>query len=142
MKKITPAITLFLITLLFVGCSTDDPNVDATVLAQVQGKWKLTQYVNDTPLILNYPDGPVMDLKADGTFTSNEEPGYSSGTYTVIKSPGTNLRLVYQKQWSAKVVYKRIDAIDATSLQTQTSINEPMADETASFEGYSWTRIP
>ena len=142
MKKIASVVGLILTTLLFIGCSVDDPNVDSAVLAQVQGKWKLTQYVNDTPLILNYPDGPVMELKADGTFTSNEEPGYSSGTYTVIKSPGTNLRLVFQKQWSAKVVYKRIDAVTATSLQTQTSIIEPMSDETASFEGYSWTRIP
>lgn len=142
MKKFSPAVGLILITLLFFGCSVDDPNVDTSVLAQVQGKWKLTQYVNDTPFILNYLDGPVMELKADGTFTSNEEPGYSSGTYTVIKSPGTNLRLVYQKQWSAKLVYKRIDAVDATSLQTQTSINKPMSDETASFEGYGWIRIP
>lgn len=142
MKKFTPALVLILITQLFIGCSANESNVDNALLAQVQGKWKLTQYVNDTPLILNYPNGPVMELKADGTFTSDEEGGYSNGTYTVLKSPGKNLRLVFLKQWSAKVVYKRIDAVDATSLQTQASINEPMSNETPSFEGYSWIRIP
>ncbi|WP_264521641.1 hypothetical protein [Flavobacterium sp. N1994] len=142
MKKITPALQLILIALLFIGCTSDEANVDNALLAQVQGKWKLTQYVNDTPFILNYPNGPVMELKADGTFTSDEEGGYSNGTYTVLKSPGKNLRLVFLKQWSAKVVYKYINSVTANNLYLQGSNPEPTPDGVSFFEGYTFTRIP
>jgi len=142
MKKFIPALGLILMTLLFAGCSNDnEENVDTVLLQQVQGKWKLTQYVNDVGDIVNYPDGPVMELKDDGTFTSNEEPEFSGGTYTVNKKPGANLRLVFSKQWDAKLVYKHIDEVTATNLHTQASSAEPRSD--GSFlEGYTWTRIP
>ncbi len=144
MKKFTPAIGLILIALLFTRCSNDnEENVDAALLAQVQGKWKLTAFHTDTPsgttAVVN---GPVMELKSDGTFTSDEENGYTGGSYTVIKTPGKNLRLIFEKEWAAKLVYKYINAVSNNTLSVQASSTEPLSDGMGFLDGYTWTRIP
>lgn len=143
MKKIAPVVGLILTTLLFIGCSVDEGNTDDVLLAQVQGKWKLTELNSDTePFVTPVVNGYVIELKSDGTFTSNEENGYSGGTYTVIKSPGKNLKLVYQKQWSSKLVYKYINNVSSENLYLQGSNTEPYSDDSAFFGGTTLTRIP
>ncbi len=145
MKKFTSAIGLFLIALLFIGCSNDtnDDNIDTELMEQVQGKWRLTEFQTDTdPISTPIANGYTMELKSDGTFTSDEVDGYTGGTYTVIKNPGKNLQLMFTKQWSAKLYYKYINSVTADHMYVQASTAEPLSDEFGYFESYTLTRIP
>jgi hypothetical protein len=144
MKKIIPTTSLILIALLFNGCSSDlTNNEDAVLFEQVQGKWKLTEYYSDDqPANTPISDGYEIEFKADKTFISNEEDGYTGGTYKVIKSPGKNLQLIFKKQWSSKLVYKYVDAIYDENMFLQSSNPDPIPDGSVPFSGYVLTRIP
>ena len=142
MKKFIPVACVILIALLFSGCTSDYNNdEDAATIAQIQGKWKLTlSYsgaVNTT--IVN---GYEIEFKADKTFISNEENGYNSGTYSVLESIPNNLRLIFQKSWEAKQVYKYITAVDDQHIYIQASTPEPTPDSPSFSAGYVLTRVP
>jgi hypothetical protein len=142
MKKTLPILIVF-ITLFLASCSQNDDNTDQVLLEQIQGKWKLTELVNDTdPFSTPVTNGYEMELLSDGTFISNEENGFTGGTYTVINSPGKNLRLIYKKEWDAKVVYKYISSVTDQNLYLQGYSTEPFSDEFAFFGADVWTRIP
>ena len=145
MIKIKSAVFVLLITILFNGCSSDfSTNDEDTVLIQkIQGKWKLTESYSDnqtttTPI----SNGYEIEFKADKTFISNEENGYSSGSYTVLKSLGNNLRLIYYKNYSAKQVYKYINAVDDQHIYLEASSPEPTPENPNFLAGYVLTRIP
>jgi hypothetical protein len=79
MKKIIAAFSILSFTFLFIGCSS---NTEADpLLEKVQGKWQLTGYyddIGDTEDAI-VEDGYVLNLKNDGTFTSDELPGFTGG---------------------------------------------------------------
>ncbi|MCF6132311.1 lipocalin family protein [Flavobacterium wongokense] len=144
MRKIIPAAGLILIALLFNGCSVDeDNNEDLATFAQIQGKWKLTEYYSDDqPVNTPIPDGYEIEFNEDKTFTSNEIDGYSGGNYRVTKEPGKNIQLTYRKQWDSQTAYKYIDAVDADHIYLQESTSEPTHDGGVNLSGYVLTRVP
>ena len=144
MRKLIPA-TLILIALIFSGCSSDlnDNNEDAALSAQILGKWKLTEYSSDDqPVNTPIANGYEIEFKADKTFISNEENGFTGGNYTILRSPGNNLMLVYKKSWEAKSVYKYINSVDTQHIYIQPSQPEPTPEGGIFFTGYVLTRIP
>lgn len=144
MKNIKSTLFLILITLLFNGCSSEIANdEDAVLIQQIQGKWKLTEsYSNDQMANTPISNGYEIEFKADRTFISNEENGYSKGTYTVQKILGKNLRLIYHKNWSAKQVYKYINSVDDQHIYLEASTQEPTLENQNFPAGYILTRIP
>jgi len=144
MRKILPVLSLVLITFIFNSCSTDlDNNEDDALIGQIQGKWKLTEsYSDDQPVNTPISNGYEIEFKSDKTFTSNEENGFTGGTYTILKSPKNNLRLVYKKNWDAKVVYKYINQVDATTINFEASNTVPTPEGTNYLSGLILTRIP
>lgn len=144
MKKILPTLSLVLITFLFNSCSTDlDNNEDAAQIQSIQGKWKLTEsYADDQPVNTPIVNGYEIEFKSDKTFTSNEENGFTGGTYTILKTPKNNLRLVYKKNWDAKVVYKYINQVNAVNINIEASNPEPTPEGTNYLSGLILTRIP
>lgn len=73
-----------LIVLLFVSCSDNNDNSETFDLTPVLGKWQYVEYLNFEPpgpyLIDN---GPIIELKSDGTFISPEVPNFPNGTFSV-----------------------------------------------------------
>lgn len=73
-----------LIVLLFVGCSDNNDNSETFDLTPILGKWQYVEYLNFEPpgpyLIDN---GPIIELKSDGTFISPEVPNFPNGTFSV-----------------------------------------------------------
>ena len=145
MKKFRPTACLIFIVLLFSGCSREltDNNEDTSLILQIQGKWKLTaSYSGNQTVTTPITNGYEIEFKADKTFISNEENGYTGGKYTVFKSPSNNLRLIYKKNWAAKQVYKYINAVDNQNIYLQAS-NPNLTPEGQTFStGYILTRIP
>ena len=143
MKKILPIISLLFVALLFNGCSTDeDKNEDTATFVQIHGKWKLTAYTDNAGTTTPIANGYVIEFNADKSFISDEENGYTGGSYRVTKEPGKNLQLIYKKQWADKAVYKYINAIYDENMFVQASSNSP-TEEGATFSGnYVLTRIP
>jgi len=82
MKKI---ITIAIVFIIAVGCSksnNEEVIINPYKLA-IQGKWQLVEDLDYNPpgtyIITN---GPIINIKEDGTFTSTESPYYSGGTYS------------------------------------------------------------
>ena len=144
MKKIKPIAYLFLIALSFSGCTSDTINDQDTVLTQqIQGKWKLTEsYSDGAPANTPINNGYQIEFKTDGTFTSDEENGFSAGSYAINKTPGNNLRLIYHKSWEGKQVYKYIDAVDDQHIYLQASSVDPTENNPIHLSGFILTRIP
>lgn len=144
MKNIKSTALLILITLLFNGCSSDitTTDEDTVLMQQILGKWKLTESYTDGQPNTPISGGYEIEFKDDKTFFSNEENGYSKGTYTIQKSLGNNLRLIYNKNWSAKQVYKYINAVDDQHIYLEASSPEPTLENPNSLDGYILTRIP
>lgn len=149
MKKKLVISLLFFTTLFFVSCSGSDDNFDSTTFKKVQGKWKLTSYFTDypfdadgNPLDLNISNGYELELKANKTFTSNEIAGFTGGTYTVIETPGSNLRLVYKNETQKLVRYKYIVNIIEDQLDVSYSEIAPINDGAIFFEFLTLTHIP
>ena len=147
-KTLTTAFLLFS-TLLFVGCSVSDDNFDSVSFQKVQGKWKLKSYFTDSPfdsdgnpLDLNISNGYELELKANKTFTSNEIAGYTEGTYTVIETPGTNLRMVYKNGTQKLVRYKYIVNTYENQLDVSYSEVTPINDEAIFYGFLTLTRVP
>lgn len=73
-----------LIVLLFVSCSDNNDNSETFDLTPILGKWQYVEYLNFEPpgpyLIDN---GPIIELKSDGTFISPEVPNFPNGTFSV-----------------------------------------------------------
>ena len=149
MKKTIASALLLFTTLLFVSCSGSDDNFDSATFQKVQGKWKLTSYFTDypfdadgNPLDLNISNGYELELKANKTFTSNEITGFTGGTYTVIETPGSNLRLVYKNGTQKLVRYKYIVNITEDYLDVSYSETAPINDGAIFFEFLTLTHIP
>jgi hypothetical protein len=115
MKKIFILPILFLALLSCSKSKNDEVVVNPNILA-IQGKW---QYVED----LDYnPPGPymitngyILEIKADGTFTSNESPAYSGGTYTF--STNDIVDFTYTSTTSANYISrKKITSFSANEL--------------------------
>lgn len=144
MKKIIPTLSLTLIALLFAGCSSDlTNNEDAALTEQVLGKWKLTaSYSDDQPANTPISNGYDIEFKEDNIFVSNEDGNFTGGTYTILNTPGKNLRLIYKKQWDAKVVYKYLNQVNDQTIYLQPSNPEPTEDGAVFFTGDVLTRVP
>lgn len=145
MKKLIPAAYLIVFTLLLSGCTSDVSNndEDTALTAQIQGKWKLTEsYSDDQPAPTPIVNGYEIEFKADKTFISNEENGYTGGTYTVLKSKPNNLMLIYHKNYQAKQVYKYLNMVDALHIDLEGSTPEPTEGNPIFLSGYILTRIP
>ncbi|HNP33750.1 MAG TPA: hypothetical protein PKN96_10700 [Flavobacterium sp.] len=144
MKKITPIVCLILVALSFNGCTSDFTYDENTALmTQLIGKWKYTEY-HDDALPANIPavDGYEIEFKADKTFTSNEVGGYNYGSYTILESQGNNLRLIYQRSWDAKKLYKYINSVDANHIYLQASSTEPTPEGQVFTSYFILTRVP
>lgn len=150
MKKTLVTTFLLLTTLLLVNCSGNDDNFDSETFQKVQGKWKLTSYFTDNiildengnPQDMTISNGYELELKADKTFTSNEIAGFTGGTYTVIESPGTNLKLVYINGTHKLVRYKYIVNINESELDVSYSEVAPINNSAVFFEFLTLTHIP
>ena len=144
MRKIKPVVYVILIMLLFSGCTSDITNDDDTVLmAQIQGKWKLTgSYSDDQLAPTPISNGYEIEFKADKTFNSNEDNIYHTGTYTILKSLGANLRLIYSESFQSTQVYKYINAVDDQHIYLQASSPNPTPAGQAFLGGFVLTRIP
>ena len=149
MKKTITSTLLLLVTLLFISCSSNDDNFDSATFQKVQGKWKLTSYFTDAPfdsdgnpLDLNISNGYEFELKPNKTFTSNEIAGFTGGTYTVLKTPGTNLRLVYKNETQTLIRYKYILYIDENQLNVSYSEISPINDQAIFYGFLIMTRVP
>jgi len=149
MKKTITSTLLLLVTLLFISCSSNDDNFDSATFQKVQGKWKLTSYFTDAPfdsdgnpLDLNISNGYELELKPNKTFTSNEIAGFTGGTYTILKTPGTNLRLVYKNETQKLIRYKYILYIDENQLDVSYSEITPINDEAIFYGFLTLTRVP
>lgn len=129
MRKFLALISLLFFLILFIACSYD--NNSSAPVEIIQGKWQLTSYTDDIgdtedPQVEN---GYVLNLKSDGTFTSNEIPGYSSGTYSIINSPGKNIKLVYKTKFSSATYYKYFNGIYGNgNMYTVTASTTPYPD--------------
>jgi hypothetical protein len=145
MKKLIPTAGLILIALVFSGCSTDfaDNNENTALIEQIQGKWKLTEsYSDDQPVNTPIGNGYEIEFKDDKTFISNEENGYTGGTYTILNTQENNIRLIYSKNWSSKLVYKHINQLTDDKMYVNASTQEPIPADEISFAGYILTRVP
>jgi hypothetical protein len=86
-------ILLILFTFIcFVSCSNDDSESKTNAIPQeLIGKWKATYAIGDVvdldqngnPIVYMVPNQYLLELKSNGTFTSNEFPNYSGGTFTL-----------------------------------------------------------
>lgn len=81
MKKITfiPILTLFLL-----NCSDNNNQLTSFDITPILGKWQYVEYLDyDPPGPYLIDNGPIIELKADGTFVSPEVPNYPNGTFSV-----------------------------------------------------------
>jgi len=115
MKKILLLPILFLV---LVSCSKSNVEEQATNtnLQAIVGKWQLVEDLDYNPpgpyVITN---GPIIDIKADGTFTSNQYPAYSGGTYSF--SSNNIIDLTYTSTTSANYILRqKIQSITANEL--------------------------
>lgn len=148
MKKILNVSIVLLAVFLFTNCSSDE-NFDEATFLRVEGKWKLTRYFTDiaedengNPIDTNISNGYELDLKSDKTFTSNEIPGFSGGTYTVVESPGPNLRLVYKNSTQKLILYKYVIDVSDDQLSISYSDVAPYRKGAIFFEGLVLTPNP
>lgn len=112
MKKII----ILAISLLFLNCSKDTSvNSSSFNVIPILGKWqyveKLDYYPPGPYLITN---GPIINLKADFTFTSNELPNYTNGTYTV--STDSIISLKYISANNSIISLKKVSSFSANEL--------------------------
>ncbi|MFY7741939.1 MAG: hypothetical protein ACOVQR_04780 [Flavobacterium sp.] len=81
MKKIIfiPILTLFLL-----NCSDNNNQLTSFDITPILGKWEYVEYLGyDPPGPYLIDNGPIIELKADGTFVSPEVPNYPNGTFSV-----------------------------------------------------------
>lgn len=82
MKKISLIIVLVALTISCSKSNNDEKALNPNIAA-IQGKWQLVENLDYNPpgpyIITN---GYILDIKADGTFTSNQSAIYPSGTYS------------------------------------------------------------
>ncbi len=115
---------------LFIGCSDSDDNNNNPLFQSLQGKWKLTIITNGDGLEdTMVENGYEVELKNDHTFTSNELPGYTGGTYSVVQSPGDNIKFVFTNGSNSTVRYKYINHTFEYTLYTQGLQEIPLSTE-------------
>lgn len=141
MKKILTVIILMAIPFLFVQCSKSDDNYNAALFQKVQGKWILTSITNNEGGATMLQNGYQLDLKSDNTFTSNELDGYSGGTYTTVKSPGENIKLIYKNASGSVIKYKYIHHVFDYGLYTQELSESPLSNESVFSNMQILTRV-
>lgn len=115
MKKIVILSVLFLIVVSCSKSSNEETTVYPNTLA-IQGKWQLVEDLDyNPPGPYTITNGPIIDIKADGTFTSNESPAYTGGTYTF--SANDIVDLTYTSTTSANYISrKKIKLLTANEL--------------------------
>ena len=80
MKKIFLPLLLFIV---LISCS-EDKKSELFDLKPILGKWQYVEtldYNPPGPYIIT--DGPIIEFKSDGSFTSNQNVNFPGGTYTV-----------------------------------------------------------
>ena len=87
MKKI---FLISILSLSFINCSDNAKEENTPItpstfdVSKIRGNWQYVEeldYNPPGPYLIT--DGPILHLKADGTFTSTQNPNYSNGLYTV-----------------------------------------------------------
>ncbi|MBN8642303.1 MAG: hypothetical protein J0L86_10875 [Flavobacteriales bacterium] len=140
MKKL---LLLFVITTLFSCSDSDEPVV---VPQEILGKWKFVEFITDyveydqDGNIIRYyiTDGFEVEFKSNGTFTSNEENGFSGGNFTVNNDVFT---MNYQNGVTILTKYRRFYSTSATELYLTPAIEMPINDETIFFDNYIMNKI-
>lgn len=118
MKNLKILLTLFTV-ICFAGCSNDDSeNKTNTIPQELIGKWKATYYEDDVidvdqngnPIIHYLSNQYTLELKSNGTFTSNEFTNFSSGTYSIINSGGTynHLKFIFTNDDGSQLINYKI----------------------------------
>lgn len=116
MKKI---IALIITAFVFASCSKDSDNNAQFNISKIAGKWQLIEILAFNP---ENPDGPnlvsngaILNLKLDGTFTSNDYVTYPGGTYSV--STDSIISLNYESvAASTEIRFKKIRNFSNTEL--------------------------
>lgn len=140
MKKL---LLLFVITTLFSCSDSDEPVV---VPQEILGKWKFVEFITDyveydqDGNIIRYyiTDGFEVEFKSNGTFTSNEENGFSGGYFTVNNDVIT---MNYQNGTTVLTKHRRFFSISATELYLTPAIEMPINDEMIFFDNYIMNKI-
>lgn len=116
MKKI---IVIIITAIVFASCSKDsDTNAQFNV-SKIAGKWQLVEILAFNP---DNPDGPnlvsngaILNLKLDGTFTSNDNVTYHGGTYSV--STDSIISLNYETfAVSSETIFQKIRNLSDSEL--------------------------
>ena len=70
--------------LVFFNCSDSNDKQTPFDITLIIGKWQYVEYLDyDPPGPYLIDNGPIIELKADGTFVSPEVPNYPNGTFKV-----------------------------------------------------------
>lgn len=140
MKKL---LLLFVLTALLSCSDSEEP---AVVPQEILGKWKFVEFITDYVeydengnIIHHYiTDGFEVEYKSDGTFTSNEENGFSGGYFTVNNDV---ISLNYQNGGTTLTKHRRYFSVTATDLYLTPAIEMPINDETIFFDNYIMNKI-
>jgi|JI6StandDraft_1071083.scaffolds.fasta_scaffold273029_2 hypothetical protein len=136
MKKIK-FISVLVTFICFAGCSNDDSeNKTNTIPQELIGKWKATYYEDDVidvdqngnPIIHYLSNQYTLELKSNGTFTSNEFTNFSGGTFTYVISGGHKnyLKFTYSNDDGSQLVnYKTFDEVNTTVMKLSPSRESP-----------------
>lgn len=136
MKNIKILLTSFTI-ICFFGCSNDDSeNKTNTIPQELIGKWKATYYEDDVinidqngnPINVTLTNQYFLELKTNGTFSSNEFSNFSGGTFTYVISGGYKnyLKFTYSNDDGSQLVnYKTFDEVNTTVMKLSPSRESP-----------------
>lgn len=140
MKKL---LLLFVLTTLFCCSDSDEP---AVVPQEILGKWKFVEFITDyveydqNGNIIHYyvTDGFEVEFKSNGTFTSNEENGFSGGYFTVNNNVIT---MNYQNGGTTLTKHRRYFSVSATELYLTPAIEMPITDDVGFYDNYIMNKI-
>jgi hypothetical protein len=140
MKKL---LLLFLVTTFFDCSDTEEPIV---VPEEILGKWKFVEFVtdyveydSDGNIIRHFiTDGFEVEFKSNGTFTSNEESGFSGGYFMVNNDV---IRMTYQNGGTTLTKNRRYFSSSAYELYLSPAIEMTITDQIYFFDHYIMNKI-
>lgn len=113
MKKI---IAIIITAIVFASCSKDNDTNAQFNVSTIAGKWQLVEFLAANPdgpsLVSN---GPILNLRLDGTFTHNSYVTHPGGTYSV--SNDSIISLNYETITApTETIFQKIRSLSDTEL--------------------------
>lgn len=136
MKKIK-FISVLVTFICLNSCSNDNSENKTIVIPQeILGKWKATYYEDDVinidqngnPINVTLTNQYFLELKTNGTFSSNEFSNFSGGTYSYVISGGYKnyLKFTYSNDDGSQLVnYKTFDEVNTSIMKLSPSRESP-----------------